>query len=189
MQAEKMVGNLGEKISGPLLIKPTLFADSRGYFCESWNKRTFDDLLRADNQDPPSFVQDNQSSSSINVLRGLHYQVYPHAQGKLVRCIFGEIFDVAVDLRPDSPTLGQWCGANLSSTNVHQLWIPEGFAHGFLVISNRADVLYKTTDYWDKDSERSIRWNDPSISIQWPSISEGTPVLSSKDKSAPFFAN
>ncbi len=157
------------------LLKPKVFGDERGFFMESYNKQTLADLLDLDVE----FVQDNHSRSSKNVLRGLHYQL-KQAQGKLVRVIAGEVFDVAVDLRRSSPTFGQWAGAILSGTNHHQFWVPAGFAHGFVVLSETADFLYKTTDYYAPEHEMCIRWDDPSIGIDWPF--EGEPSLSDKDK-------
>ena len=135
-------------------------------------------------------MQDNHSRSSRGVLRGLHYQLPPHPQGKLVRCIVGEIFDVAVDIRRSSPTFGQWVGAVLSSDNQQQLWVPEGFAHGFLTLNGHAEVLYKTTDFWSKDCERAIRWDDPQVAIAWPLNSLGgiEPLLAQKDGKAPLMA-
>ena len=170
----------GIKIDGPLLINPDLYRDSRGFFFESWNQIKFDELIKC----PTIFVQDNQSKSSKGVLRGLHYQISPHSQGKLVRCISGEIFDVAVDLRQNSPTFSQSVVAYLSSENHKQLWIPIGFAHGFLTLSDSAEVAYKTTDYWDRDCERDINWKDASLGINWPEIN-CSPLLSEKDENAP----
>lgn len=155
------------------LLEPRVFADSRGFFLESYNQRTFADLGIHD-----GFVQDNHSRSERGVLRGLHYQLI-QPQGKLVRCVRGEIFDVAVDLRRSSPTFGQWTGHLLSEENKQMLWIPVGFAHGFVVLSATAEVLYKATDFYAPQGERSILWNDPNIGIQWPDA--GTPVLSAKD--------
>ncbi len=157
-----------------ILIEPKIFGDDRGFFFESFNHRSFESLIgRA-----VSFTQDNHSKSTKGVLRGLHYQI-KQPQGKLVRVISGKVFDVAVDLRKDSPSFGKWVGAVLSSQNMHQLWIPEGFAHGFYVMSETAEFLYKTTDYYAQTHERTIIWNDTSLSIDWPL--EGTPVLSDKD--------
>jgi len=163
-------------IPNVLVIEPTVFGDERGFFFESYNAKVFAELtgVKAD------FVQDNHSRSARNVLRGLHYQI-KQPQGKLVRVTAGEVFDVAVDLRKDSPTFGQWVGEYLSADNKKQLWIPEGFAHGFLVLSDYAEFLYKTTDYYAPEHERCIRWNDPDIAIQWPEGVE--PILSSKDAS------
>ncbi|MBV2352175.1 dTDP-4-dehydrorhamnose 3,5-epimerase [Synechococcus sp. HK05] len=180
----------GVTLEGPLLIKPKVFADERGFFFESWNDNIFRQILDQEGQVIPRFVQDNHSRSSQGVLRGLHYQLPPHPQGKLVRCVVGEIFDVAVDLRRQSPTFSQWVGVRLNASNQDQLWVPAGFAHGFLTLSDHAEVLYKTTDYWSRDCERSIRWDDPQIGIQWPSfvqnVSEMKPLLSQKDAQAPF---
>ena len=161
-----------------LLIKPRVHGDARGYFLESFNQREFSAATGCDSQ----FVQDNQSRSMCGVLRGLHYQVGVRAQGKLVRVLSGEIFDVVVDLRRGSPRFGRWTAVTLSATEHTQLWIPEGFAHGFLVLSESADVLYKTTNYYSPEDERSIRYDDPSIGIEWP---DGRKFfLSSRDENA-----
>jgi dTDP-4-dehydrorhamnose 3,5-epimerase len=157
-----------------LLLEPCVFGDSRGFFFESFNQREFEKLVGR----KAHFVQDNHSRSAKNVLRGLHYQI-AHPQGKLVRVIAGEVFDVAVDIRRGSPTFGRWVGQILSGENKKQLWVPEGFAHGFVVRSGHAEVLYKTTDYWAPDSERCIAWNDPELAIDWPI--DGQPLLSAKD--------
>jgi dTDP-4-dehydrorhamnose 3,5-epimerase len=157
-----------------ILIEPAVFGDERGFFFESFNQRRFDEIVGR----KVNFVQDNHSRSAQHVLRGLHYQIR-QPQGKLVRVAQGEVFDVAVDLRRSSPTFGKWVGALLSEENKHQLWIPEGFAHGFVVLSNQAEFLYKTTDYYAPDAERCIRWNDPDIAIDWPF--SGEPSLSAKD--------
>ena len=158
-----------------LIIEPQVFGDSRGFFYESFNARKFAELtgVRAE------FVQDNHSKSGKNILRGLHYQIQ-QAQGKLVRVVSGEVFDVAVDIRKSSPNFGQWVGVNLSAENSRQLWVPPGFAHGFVVLSEQAEFLYKTTDYWAPEHERCLAWNDPEIGIDWP-ISEA-PLLSAKDQ-------
>ncbi len=158
-----------------LLIEPQVFADDRGFFYESFNLRTFRDKTGLD----LDFVQDNHSRSSQNVLRGLHYQI-EQAQGKLIRVIVGEIFDVAVDIRKTSPTFGQWVGYLLSGENKRQLWIPPGFGHGFLVVSDIAEVLYKTTEYYAKQHERCILWNDVDLNINWPLTGE-KPIISAKD--------
>ena len=182
----KTLKNLeGIKFEGLFLITPNKFNDERGSFYESWNKKVFDKAINS----KVNFVQDNHSSSSKGVLRGLHYQINPSPQGKLVRCIFGEIFDVAVDLRKNSKTFGNWVGVNLSAENMKQLWLPEGFAHGFLTISDYAEVLYKTTDFWEKDCEKSIKWNDETLSINWPleKIKLEFPLLSKKDKESQTF--
>ncbi len=185
MQAESLTASNGLPLQGPLLFTPKIFEDERGFFYESWNYNHFKELLVIAGQDQGEFVQDNHSRSHKGVLRGLHYQLPPHAQGKLVRCVAGQIFDVVVDLRASSPTQYQWVGVHLSSNNHKQIWVPEGFAHGFLTISGQADVLYKTTDYWNKDCERSIRWNDPRINIEWDGFGV-LPKLSQKDSLAPF---
>jgi len=184
MNFQILKNSFGQFLNGPILITPNIFGDSRGFFFESWNNSIWNDLLQNHGQNPQSFVQDNHSCSYQGVLRGLHYQIAPKAQGKLVRCILGEIYDVAVDLRKDSTTFGTWIGCNLSAENKNQFWIPVGFAHGFLTISSKAEVLYKTTDFWGKELERSLIWNDPSIGIEWPSMSM-EPILSSKDELAP----
>ena len=165
-----------------LLMEPRVFGDERGFFFESFNQRAFCDATGLDLQ----FVQDNHSRSARNVLRGLHYQVV-QPQGKLVRVVAGEVFDVAVDIRPESPTFGKWVGALLSGTNKHQLWVPPGLAHGFLVLSDSADFLYKTTDYYAPAHERCIAWNDPQLAIDWP-LAGQTPVLSAKDLAGTPFA-
>ena len=158
-----------------LIVEPRVFADDRGFFMESFNSRDFSDAGL-----PTTFVQDNHSLSTFNVLRGLHFQVAPHSQGKLIRCLQGEIYDVGVDLRINSSTFGNWFGVTLSSSNRKQLWLPSGFAHGFLTMSSEAQVMYKVSDYWDQDSEMTLRWNDPTISINWPSILD-SPKISVKD--------
>lgn len=160
-----------------LIIEPKVFGDDRGFFFESFSVRDFEAVTGLKLE----FVQDNHSSSKRGVLRGLHYQIQ-HPQGKLVRVLYGEIFDVAVDLRRDSPCFGRWAGELLSSGNRRQLWIPEGFSHGFVVLSDSAEVLYKTTDYWYPEHERSLLWNDPAIGIQWPLT--GAPQLAAKDAAA-----
>lgn len=177
-------------LEGPLLLTPEVFGDDRGYFLESWNRRRFAAALGVAEADLPDFVQDNQSRSSRGVLRGLHYQVEPEPQAKLVRCVAGEIFDVAVDLRRDSASFGQWTGARLSGANHAQLWVPVGFAHGFLTLSDSADVLYKTVGFWSRSCERSLRWNDPAIGIRWPLEVLGglEPQLTAKDAGAPSLA-
>jgi dTDP-4-dehydrorhamnose 3,5-epimerase len=174
-------------IEGPLLLTPKVIGDSRGFFFESWNRRSFAEALGVPLEQAPEFQQDNQSRSSRGVLRGLHYQLEPEPQGKLVRCAAGEIFDVAVDLRRSSPTFGQWVGARLSGENHQQLWVPVGFGHGFLTLSETADVLYKASGFWSRSCERSIRWNDPAIGIDWPldDLKGGEPLLAAKDGAAP----
>jgi dTDP-4-dehydrorhamnose 3,5-epimerase len=168
-------------ISDVLLIIPDVMGDERGFFMEVFQSRKFNEAGIS-----ASFVQDNHSRSKQGVLRGLHYQI-KHAQGKLMRTVVGEIFDVAVDLRKSSPTFGEWVGTYLSADNKYQLWIPPGFAHGFYVLSDWAEILYKTTDFYAPEFERTILWNDPDIGIQWPFPNEQSPVLSSKDKNARAF--
>ncbi|MCP9835631.1 MULTISPECIES: dTDP-4-dehydrorhamnose 3,5-epimerase [unclassified Cyanobium] len=177
-------------IEGPLLLTPRVFSDERGYFFESWNQRRFAEALGVAPEQAPLFFQDNHSRSVRGVLRGLHYQLEPEPQGKLVRCVAGEIYDVAVDLRRSSPTYGQWLAARLSGTNHQQLWVPVGFAHGFLTLSETADVLYKASGFWSKECERSLRWDDPTIGIDWPleSIGDTAPLLAPKDAEAPTLA-
>ena len=160
-----------------LILEPRVFGDARGFFFESFNARDFAQATGL----TVEFVQDNHSKSAQGVLRGLHYQI-EHAQGKLVRVVQGEVFDVAVDLRQSSPTFGQWVGERLSADNKRQLWVPPGFAHGFVVLSESAEFLYKTTDYWYPEHERSLLWNDPAIGIDWPI--EGQPLLAAKDAAA-----
>ncbi len=168
-----------------VLIEPKVFGDARGFFFESFNQKAFNEATGTNH----AFVQDNHSRSSRGVLRGLHYQIQ-QAQGKLVRVARGAVFDVAVDIRRSSPTFGQWVGAQLSADNQHQLWVPPGFAHGFVVLSESADFLYKTTDYYAPQHERSIAWNDPSIGISWPALAQGQqPLLSAKDSAAPLLAS
>jgi dTDP-4-dehydrorhamnose 3,5-epimerase len=168
-------------IADVLLLEPRVFGDDRGFFFESFNQRAFGEATGLDLQ----FVQDNHSRSARHVLRGLHYQVV-QPQGKLVRVVAGEVFDVAVDIRPESPTFGRWVGEVLSASNRRQLWVPPGLAHGFLVLSETADFLYKTTDYYAPAHERCIAWNDPLLAIDWP-LNGQAPVLSAKDMAgAPF---
>ena len=162
-------------IDGLLIIEPTVFGDERGFFYESFNQRQFNALTGLD----VDFVQDNHSRSAKNVLRGLHYQIQC-PQGKLVRVVQGRVFDVAVDMRASSPTFGQHVGVELSAENKRMFWIPEGFAHGFLVLSDSAEFLYKTTDYWAPEFERSLLWNDAKVGIVWPL--DGAPILSAKDQ-------
>lgn len=161
-----------------LILEPRVFGDDRGFFMESFNARSFAELTGVQRE----FVQDNHSRSQKGVLRGLHYQIQ-HPQGKLVRVVSGTVFDVAVDLRHSSPTFGQWDGVILSEENKRMLWVPEGFAHGFLVLSESADFLYKTTDYYFPEHERSLAWNDPELAIAWP-LKHMQPQLSAKDAAA-----
>ena len=166
-------------IEGVLILEPKVFGDTRGFFMESYNRRTFADVSGLD----IDFVQDNHSRSARGVLRGLHYQLR-QPQGKLVRVVQGAVFDVALDIRRDSPTFGRWAGVELTADNRRQLWVPAGLAHGFVVLSDSADFLYKTSDYYAPEHERSIRWDDPAIGIQWPLAAHGidTPILSAKDR-------
>ncbi len=161
-------------LPGVMVIEPRVFGDARGFFFESWNRRAFAEAVGRDVE----FVQDNHSPSERNVLRGLHYQLR-QAQGKLVRVAAGEVYDVVVDLRRSSPTFGKWVGERLSAENRRMLWVPPGFAHGFLVLSERAEFLYKTTDYYAPEHERSLLWNDPALGIDWPL--DGPPLLKPKD--------
>lgn len=173
MQATKL------DIDGLVVFEPKVFGDDRGAFFESFNQTRFREATGAD----APFVQDNHSISKQGVVRGLHYQLEPHAQGKLVRVAVGAAYDVAVDIRRSSPTFGKWAGVELSATNRKQFWIPAGFAHGFLALEEGTEFLYKTTDFWHGASERSIRWDDPAIGIQWPL--GVAPILSGKDAAAP----
>ncbi|MBE9054685.1 dTDP-4-dehydrorhamnose 3,5-epimerase [Sphaerospermopsis sp. LEGE 08334] len=172
---------INTEIPDVLLIEPKVFGDERGFFYESFNERIFLDKTGILHH----FVQDNHSRSRKNVLRGLHYQIQ-QPQGKLVRVVVGEVFDVTVDLRKSSTTFGQWVGVHLSAENKHQLWIPPGFAHGFLVLSEYADFLYKTTDYYAPEYDRTILWNDPDLAISWP-IEKDEPIVSAKDKVGKLF--
>ena len=162
-------------IPGVLAIEPRVHRDARGFFLETFNRKAFETALGRSLE----FVQDNHSSSARGVLRGVHYQL-PHPQAKLVRVVRGEVFDVAVDLRRASPTFGRWIGERLSADNQRQLWIPEGFGHGYLVLSDQAEFLYKTTDYWHPESERCIRWDDTHLAIDWP-LDGAAPIVSAKD--------
>ena len=164
MQFEQLKSSQGATIEGPLLISPRAFGDERGWFFESWNQLRFDEAVG----EAVVFSQDNHSRSVQGVLRGLHYQLAPEPQAKLVRASIGHIFDVAVDIRQSSATFGQWVGAHISAENKQQLWIPEGFAHGFLTLSAVAEVQYKARGFWNKTCERSIRWDDASMNICWP---------------------
>ncbi|MBV4412032.1 dTDP-4-dehydrorhamnose 3,5-epimerase [Enterobacteriaceae bacterium YMB-R22] len=164
------------------IFEPKVFGDDRGFFFESFNHKFFEEVIGKN----VNFVQDNHSKSSKGVLRGLHYQLEPYAQGKLVRCIAGEVFDVAVDIRASSPSYGQWVGVNLSADNKRQLWIPEGFAHGFIVLSEVAEFVYKTTNYYHPESECGIIWDDKTININWPEVDKI--VLSDKDRNQPAFS-
>ena len=166
-----------------LILEPKVFGDERGFFMESFNQKEFDAAVGY----RVTFVQDNHSRSARGVLRGLHYQLPPHAQGKLVRVLAGKVFDVAVDMRRSSPRFGRWGGAELSADKHQQMWIPPGFAHGFLVLSQSADFLYKTTDYYAPASEAALRWDDPALGIAWPDLGDSV-QLSAKDRAAPRLA-
>ncbi|MBB4167369.1 dTDP-4-dehydrorhamnose 3,5-epimerase [Rhizobium sp. BK538] len=165
------------------IIEPTVFADDRGFFFESFNQKTFEAAIGRS----VSFVQDNHSRSMLGVLRGLHYQLEPHAQAKLVRVSIGAVFDVAVDIRRSSPTFGRWFGVELSAENKRQFWIPEGFAHGFVTLTEHAEFLYKTTNYYAPESDRGIKWDDPTIGVDWQGFSE--PILSAKDSQQPLLSD
>lgn len=172
------------KIQGLLIIEPAIFEDDRGWFMESFNQQKFEAALLDRNQPVPNFVQDNHSFSKKGVLRGLHYQIAPHAQGKLVRVVQGRAWDVAVDIRKDSSTFGQWVGVELTEQNHKQFWIPAGFAHGFIALEDNTQFLYKTTDYYSKECERSIIWNDETLAIDWHVETELELKLTDKDRLA-----
>jgi dTDP-4-dehydrorhamnose 3,5-epimerase len=174
-------------LPGVVIVEPTVFGDERGWFMESWNQARFDDGLRQLGLPAPRpFVQDNHSCSHAGVLRGLHYQLPPHPQGKLVRVVRGAAIDVAVDIRRGSATFGQWVGVELTAANHRQLWIPEGYAHGFLALQDETHFLYKTTDVYARDCERALRWDDPAIDIRWPLAQVGpAPRVAAKDAAAP----
>ena len=177
-------------LPGVVIVEPAVFGDERGWFSESFNEARFNAGLMAMGLPiPRRFVQDNHSSSKAGVLRGLHYQLQPHPQGKLVRVVQGAAFDVAVDIRRDSPSFGRWTGVVLDAENKRQLWIPEGFAHGFMALQDDTHFLYKTTDFYAKDCERSMRWDDAAIGIAWP-VPEGmaAPLVAPKDAAAPLLA-
>jgi dTDP-4-dehydrorhamnose 3,5-epimerase len=174
-------------LAGLLIIETAYFGDERGWFTESFNEQSFRKALSDhESADPGHFVQDNHSCSEVGVLRGLHYQLAPYAQGKLVRVVHGAAFDVAVDLRRGSPSFGKWFGLELNTTNRRQLWIPSGFAHGFVALEDNTQFVYKTTNYYSRQHERSVAWNDPTINIAWPrSDKNSSPKLSEKDQAAP----
>lgn len=183
LNADRQMNVIKTAIPDVLIFEPKVFGDERGFFFESFNHKLFEEAVGY----PVNFVQDNHSKSSKGVLRGLHYQLPPHAQGKLVRCVAGEVFDVAVDIRKSSPTFGQWVGVNLSGENKRQLWIPEGFAHGFITLTETAEFLYKTTNYYAPSFEASINWDDKDIAIEWPIAY--CPLLSNKDSHGSKFNN
>ncbi len=184
MDIKNLYSNKGNIIKGVCILKPRVFEDSRGFFYESWNQEIFNNAV----SEEVIFVQDNHSSSDAGVLRGLHYQLEPKPQGKLVRCISGSIFDVAVDIRKSSPTFGEWTSVFLDNINKLMIWIPVGFAHGFLSLDKNTEVLYKASGLWSKEHDRSIRWNDKEINIDWPlnKINCSLPNLSFKDANAPY---
>lgn len=184
MKSKSLISNKGSKIEGIYLIQPRLMKDNRGFFMESWNQDALDRVLGLE----VKFLQDNHSKSDKNVLRGLHFQKYPFEQGKLVRCVSGKIYDVAVDIRKESRSFGEWTSTILDDAFHNQLWIPQGFAHGFLTLSKTATVLYKATNYYNKNSERTILWNDKFLNISWPLV-DGEPIISDKDSKGLKFNN
>ena len=186
MQVKQLKSPQGQTIHGPLLITPRAFGDDRGWFFESWNQKGFNEATGQE----VMFSQDNHSRSVRGVLRGLHYQLAPEPQAKLVRASLGSIFDVAVDIRRSSSTFGQWVGVFLSAENKQQLWVPEGFSHGFLTLSDMAEVQYKARGFWNKECERAIRWDDPELAIHWPldQLEGATVNLSDKDAASPTFS-
>ena len=187
MCIKSLSSNKGNILDGVFIIKPRIFEDNRGFFYESWNQVLFNKIVGEE----VKFQQDNHSLSNIGVLRGLHYQVGPKPQGKLVRCSSGSIFDAAVDIRESSPTFGEWTSIVLNGLNKLMIWIPVGFAHGFLSLEDNSEVLYKTSELWSRDKERSIIWNDKEININWPlkDINFSEPRLSEKDSKAPILKN
>ncbi len=187
MDIKNLSSNKGNIIKEVFILEPNVFEDERGFFYESWNQEMFNNAVG----EQVKFLQDNHSSSNIGVLRGLHYQIKPRPQGKLVRCTSGSVFDVVVDIRKSSPTFGEWSSIVLSKANKLMLWIPNGFAHGFLSLENESEVMYKATNNYSKNHERSIRWNDNHLKIEWPlnKINFLKPVLSEKDSKAPSLEN
>ena len=179
MDIKNLTSNKGNILDGVFIIKPKIFEDNRGFFYESWNQKLFNKAVGEEIK----FLQDNHSISNVGVLRGLHYQIEPKPQGKLVRCVSGSVFDVAVDIRKSSPTFGEWTSVVLNGLNKLMIWIPVGFAHGFLSLEDNSEVLYKTSELWSRDKERSIIWNDKEININWPmdQLSLDKPILSKKD--------
>lgn len=175
MKLEKLLSNKGTFFSDVKLIKPNIFEDHRGYFYESWNRESFNSSVKK-----IIFCQENHSYSIKNTLRGIHYQLEPYAQAKFIECIAGEIYDVVVDIRKESPTFLNWGGIKLSENNHKQIFIPEGYAHGFYTLSDHAHLIYKVNNHWNKKAERTIIWDDPNLSINWMDLS-GTPLLSAKD--------
>ena len=184
MEYKKLKSNHEIIFEGPLLLLPKKYSDSRGFFMESWNSETFNKIIKK----PINFVQDNHSKSKKYVIRGLHYQLPPKDQGKIIRCISGEIYDVLVDLRKGSKTFLSWAGILLDDKQHKQLWIPPGFAHGFLALSENTEIIYKTTALWSKEYERSISWDDPKLEINWP-LNNHEPLISFKDLNSPKIEN
>ena len=187
MDIKNLISNKGNILDGVFIIEPKIFEDNRGFFYESWNQQLFNNTVGEE----VNFQQDNHSLSNLGVLRGLHYQIEPKPQGKLVRCITGSVFDVAVDLRKSSPTFGEWASIVLDNVNKLMIWIPVGFAHGFLSLEDNSELLYKATELWSKNHDKSIRWDDENININWPlkDINFSEPRLSEKDATAPFLKN
>ena len=187
MEIKKLYSNKGNFLKGLYMVKPKVYNDERGFFYESWNQSSFNNALGEN----IIFMQDNHSSSNSGVLRGLHYQIEPKTQGKLVRCISGSIYDVIVDIRKSSPTFLEWASIILDNSNKFMIWIPSGFAHGFLSLENDSEVVYKASGLWSKEHERVLRWNDKDIDISWPlnKINCKIPKLSEKDKTAPYLKN
>ena len=184
MDIKNLSSNKGNILKGVCVIKPKVYQDNRGFFYESWNQSLFNKAIDQE----VNFLQDNHSSSNVGVLRGLHYQLEPKPQGKLVRCVSGSVFDVAVDIRKSSPTYGEWASILLDNINKTIIWIPVGFAHGFLALEENSEVLYKASELWNKEQDRSIRWDDEDIKINWPlkDLNFTEPKLSEKDSKAPF---
>ena len=187
MEIKNLYSNEGNILNDVYMIKPKVYEDKRGFFYESWNQSSFNNALGEN----ILFMQDNHSSSNCGVLRGLHYQIEPKAQGKLVRCVSGSVFDVVVDIRKSSPTFGEWSSTILNNSNKKMIWVPIGFAHGFLSLENKSEVIYKASNLWSKKYERSLRWNDKNINISWPlnKINCKFPKLSEKDSIAPLLIN
>ena len=187
MDIKNLSSNKGNILEGVCIIQPQIYQDNRGFFYESWNQTSFNKAIGEE----VKFLQDNHSSSNVGVLRGLHYQIAPKPQGKLVRCVSGSVFDVAVDIRKSSPTFGEWTSVILDNLNKIMIWIPVGFAHGFLALEENSEVLYKASELWSNEHDRSIRWDDKNININWPlkDINFLDPKLSEKDSKAPFLKN
>ena len=187
MEIKKLSSNRGNILDGVYIIEPKVYKDKRGFFYESWNQSSFNNAFGEN----IIFMQDNHSSSNSGVLRGLHYQIEPKTQGKLVRCVSGSVFDVAVDIRKSSPTFCEWTSIILDNSNKFMIWIPSGFAHGFLALEHNSEVVYKATSLWSEEHDRSLRWNDKNINISWPLniINCKLPELSEKDAFAPYLKN